>query len=260
MQSSWALVTGASSGIGYEFARIFAAHQVNLILIARKKSALQRLARTLRDTTGVEVIVRKADLSKSEEAVAIPRLLTARHLRLDYVVNNAGFGDFGRFTKTDWSKEAAMIDLNIKALTYLTKYAAIHMAKRRRGYIVNVASAAAFQPGPMMAVYFATKAYVLHFSEAIAEELAGTGVAVTALCPGPTQSNFWTAANKVEGFSFLSKNMPTAEAVAAYGYEAMLRGDRVAIYGLTNRLGALLVRFAPRRLVTWVLMRGLLTL
>lgn len=253
MTKDWAIVTGASSGIGLEFATIFAHKQVNVALVARNVNALNSLANTLR-TKGVKVLVLPLDLSVMEQVKDLVKLLDKKKIIPRYLINNAGFGDFGYFTETKWEKEEKMLDLNIKALTYLTKVYAKVMKTEGRGAIVNVASGAAFQPGPLMAVYFATKAYVLHFSEAVAEELSGTGVTITTLCPGPTQSNFWRAAGKESSFGFMGK-MPSSSQVAEYGYQAMLRGDKVAIYGLTNRLGAFMVRFVPRslapKLIKW---------
>ncbi len=252
----WALVTGASSGIGLEFAKILGSHGVNLVLSARSKEELVTLAHHLTTTYHTENLVFAGDLSQQSVAEELVKYLEKQKMSLAYLVNNAGFGDFGYFTETKWEKEEKMLDLNIKTLTYLTKIYATQMKKLGHGRIVNVASGAAFQPGPLMAVYFATKAYVLHFSEAVAEELAGTGVTITALCPGPTESNFWEAANKPSMIHFLPGGMPSAAKVAQYGYEAMMRGDRVAIYGLVNRLAAFAVRFAPRQFVTKVIMSG----
>jgi hypothetical protein len=252
----WAIVTGASSGIGEEFARIFATHQVNLVITARNATALRTLAVELTRQHHVKVLVFPADLSEQSEVIKLVAYLSKHRIIPDYLINNAGFGDFGYFLDRPWDKEEKMLDLNMKTLTYLTKVYGRLMKARGHGRIVNVASGAAFQPGPMMAVYFATKAYVLHFSEGVAEELSGSGVTVTALCPGATESNFWVSANKANGLSFMPGKMPTAAAVASYGYTAMERGERVAIHGFGNQLGAFLVRFIPRRLVTRVILRG----
>lgn len=253
MIKKWAVVTGASSGIGLEFGTIFAQKGINVILVARNVNALTSLANDLR-SYGVEVQVIPTDLSVMDQVKDLVAILAKKKITPSYLINNAGFGDFGYFTQTKWDKEEKMLDLNIKTLTYLTKVYAQSMKIKGRGAIVNVASGAAFQPGPLMAVYFATKAYVLHFSEAVAEELVGSGVTITALCPGPTKSNFWRAAGKDSSFGFMGK-MPSSRAVAEYGYRAMLRGDKVAIYGLTNRLGAFMVRFVPRalppKLIKW---------
>lgn len=245
----WAIVTGASSGIGLEFARIFAKNNTNLVLVARNVNALNSLAKELVKQYRVKVIVKPLDLSSISNSESLVKDLDKRKIIPTYLINNAGFGDFGTFTQTSWDKELKMITVNIIALTYLTKFYATKLLGGPRAYIVNVASGAAFQPGPLMAVYFATKAYVLHLSEAISEELSGTNVTVTTLCPGPTQSNFWSVAGKDKTFGIMGK-MPTSKQVAEYGYQAMLNSKRVAVYGWTNRLGTLLVRLLPRSWVT----------
>lgn len=255
-KQEWAIVTGASSGIGMEFARIFAEHRVNLVISARSKEALGSLAGELSGKYKIKVLVFAGDLSDLVNAARLVDFVAANKVKPAYLINNAGFGDFGHFVDTSWDKESQMIDLNIKTLTYLSKIYATQMKSRGVGRIINVASGAAFQPGPLMAVYFATKAYVLHLSEAIAEELSGSGVTITALCPGPTESNFWKAANKKDGISFIPGLMPSSRIVAEYGYKAMMRGQRVAIQGTSNRLGAFFVQFLPRQLVTWLIYRG----
>ena len=255
-KTSWAIVTGASSGIGKEFAHIFAEHQVNLVIAARNENALVSLADVLVAKHKIKVLVFPGDLSQQSIVMELVEFVTSHKVRPDYLINNAGFGDFGYFTQSSWAKEEKMIDLNMKTLTYLTKIYATQMKERESGRIVNVASGAAFQPGPLMAIYFATKAYVHHFSEAIAEELNGSGVTVTTLCPGPTESNFWRVAGKENSSSFLHGRMPSSQVVAQYGYEAMMRGDRVAIQGLRNRLGAFMLRFVPRSVVTKIIKYG----
>lgn len=252
----WAIVTGASSGIGHEFAHVLAEHGINLILASRNKNALESLALHLSEKHHTKNLVFAADLSVQNNAMDLVTFVDSQKIKPEYVINNAGFGDFGYFTDTKWERGHEMIDLNIKTLTYLTKVYASEMKSRGHGRIVNVASGAAFQPGPLMAIYFASKAYVLHFSEAVAEELAGSGVTVTALCPGPTQSNFWVAAHKPRVIRFFPGKSPTARQVAEYGYEAMMAGRHVAIYGWTNRLATFLVRLAPRRLVTRIIKLG----
>lgn len=246
---NWAIITGASSGIGLEFARIFAKHQTNLVLVARNVNALESLAKELKKHYKIKVLVYPLDLSEVSNAELLVDNLDEQKIAPSYLINNAGFGDFGTFGETSWDKEIKMITVNITALTYLTKTYLKKMLGGKRSYIVNVASGAAFQPGPLMAVYFATKAYVLHLSEAISEEIYGTNVTITTLCPGPTQSNFWSVAGKEKTFGILGK-MPTSKQVAEYGYQAMLDSKRVAVYGWTNRLGTLLVRFLPRSWVT----------
>ncbi|QMU30227.1 SDR family NAD(P)-dependent oxidoreductase [Adhaeribacter radiodurans] len=245
-----ALITGASGGIGYELAKEFARHQHNLVLVARSEARLNQIAKELQTTYGIQAIALAQDLSDPQAVPTIFTELQSRNIIIDYLVNNAGFGDFGFFVETDWAKEERMINLNITCLTHLTKVFAREMVKRRSGRILNVASTASFQPGPLMAVYFATKAYVLSFSEAIANELQGTGVTVTALCPGPTESGFLQAAALEGSKLFKGKKLPSSAEVAAYGYKALMSGKTVAIHGFRNWLTANSARFAPRKLVT----------
>lgn len=246
---NWAVVTGASSGIGLEFARIFAINQTNLVLVARNVNALESLAKELKEHYKINILIYALDLSEVSNAETLVFNLDKQKIIPTYLINNAGFGDFGTFSETSWEKELKMITVNISTLTYLTKTYLKKMLGGKRSYIVNVASGASFQPGPLMAVYFATKAYVLHLSEAVSEEIDGTNVTVTTLCPGPTQSNFWSVAGKEKTFGILGK-MPSSKQVAEFGYQAMLTSKRVAVYGWTNRLGTLLVRFLPRSWVT----------
>ena len=255
-KTTWALVTGASSGIGKEFAHIFAQHGVNTILSSRNINALHSLAHDLTLKYKTKNLVFAGDLSQQNIVIDLVAFVAKHKITPDYLINNAGFGDFGYFVSTSWNKEEHMIDLNIKTLTYLTKIYATKMKERGSGKIVNVASGAAFQPGPLMAIYFATKAYVLHFSEAVAAELEGTGVTLTALCPGPTESNFWKAAGKSSGISVMPGRMPSSRVVAEFGYAAMNRGDRVAIQGFRNKLAAFMVRFVPRNFVSNLIKHG----
>jgi uncharacterized protein len=181
-----ALITGASSGIGLEFAKTFAAAKNNLVLVARSEGKLNVLANELKMAHGIAVKVISTDLSSMDEVQRVYDTCKAENIVVDYLVNNAGFGDFGFFVESDWDKTAQMIDLNIKSLTKMCRLFIPDMLERKAGKIMNVASTAAFQPGPTMAVYYATKSYVLFFSEAICNELQGTGVSVTCLCPGAT--------------------------------------------------------------------------
>jgi len=244
---TYSLITGASSGIGLELAKQCAADKRNLILVARRNDELQHVKKELEETYQVDIVIFPHDLSQQHAAKELHDMILSRGLTVDMLINNAGFGDYGMFVETDLEKELNMIDLNIKALTELTKHVSKGMKARGSGYIMNVASTAAFQPGPLMAVYFATKTYVLSFSEAIANELAPSGVYVTALCPGPTDTKFQDRAFGNESFF---KSAMTAEAVAKIGYAAMMKKKRVVIPGLKNKLLAFSVRFTPRNIVT----------
>jgi len=245
-----ALITGASGGIGYGLAKVFARHKQDLVLVARNSNRLEQLAQELRQVFGVKVLVLVQDLSLPNAANLIFDQLQSKSIRIDFLVNNAGFGNFGFFMETDWVKEEQMINLNITALTHFTKLFGLEMVKNKYGCILNVASTAAFQPGPLLAVYFATKAYVLSFSEAIANESKGTGVTVTALCPGPTQTGFLEAAALEDSRLFKGKKLATAQEVAEYGYTALMAGKTVAIEGTTNQFMARSVKFFPRKWVT----------
>ena len=250
-QGKTALITGASSGIGYELARLFAADAYDLVLIARGKEALLYAAGTLRETYGVSVIVQPTDLSQPTAPQEVVSALQRQDIHIDALVNNAGFGLCGSFTQTDVTTELEMIQVHIVTLTHLTKLLLPDLLKSRAGKILNVASLAAFQPGPLMAVYYATKAYVLSFSEALANELRETGVVVTALCPGPTRTAFHQRAGLASSRLFTGKAMD-AIAVARIGYRGLLRRQTVVIPGLQNRLLAFAVKLTPRDIVTQV--------
>ena len=243
-----ALITGASSGIGLELARVFAADGVDVILSARSEDKLNALAKEVSDTHGVEAEVIVADLSVAGESQKVYDAVKRNGWDVDYLVNNAGFGVYGLFAETVWQDEADMLEVNVVALSHLTKLFLPDLISKGRGCIMNVASTASFQPGPLMAAYFATKAYVLSFSYAIANELKGTGVTVTALCPGATATGFQSAAGASGSRLFEKRTLPTGADVAKYGYKAMKRGKRVAVHGLINRILAQSNRFAPRSL------------
>ena len=245
-----ALVTGASSGIGLELAREFAAGGYNLVLVARSEKKLEELAAELRDRHGVGARVIAKDLARPK---APEEIFQEAGDAVDVLVNNAGFATFGPFAETDLGRELEELQVNVVALTHLTKKFLPGMLTRRRGGILNVASTAAFQPGPLMAVYYATKAYVLSFSEALAEELRGTGVTVSVLCPGPTATEFSARADMQD--SGLFKGMlavADARAVARAGYEGFRAGKRIVIPGLLNKVGAQSIRLTPRGLATRV--------
>ena len=244
------LITGASNGIGLELAYINAEKGNNLILIARNWRKLQEIKAEIETKYEVAVTIISKDLSVHNAAQEVYNEIHLLNLNVDYLINNAGFGDYGMFAETNWEKEQEMINLNITALTQLTKLFLPQMIKRKSGKILNLASTASFQPGPKMAVYFATKSYVLHFSEAIANEVKEYGVTVTALCPGPTQSGFQNAAAMDNSKLFNDRKLPTAATVANYGYQAMMSGKTVAIHGTLNYILANLIRLLPRNVVT----------
>ena len=244
-----ALVTGASNGIGLELARVLAREGWDLVVTARKQEALDRLASELSFSDQASVHVVAADLSSPEGSRLLVEEITSAGLTVDALVNNAGFGLFGPFATTPLERERQMIDLNITALVTLTKLCLPGMIERRRGRVLNVASTAAFLPGPNMAVYYATKAFVLSFSEAIGDELRGTGVTVTTLCPGPTQTSFQRVAGMQKSRLVRGATMGAAD-VAEAGYRGMIAGQAVVIPGGTNRMVPLLVRMLPRRVAT----------
>ena len=246
-----ALITGASSGIGLELSKVFARNKHRLILVARTESKLNELAEELRKS-GVEVLVLAKDLSNSETAKEIFEWCNQKNIEVDYLVNNAGFGDFGFFHESSWGRQEQMINLNITSLTCLTHLFLPAMVKRGTGRIMNVASTAAFQPGPLMSVYYASKAYVLHLTEALANELKGTGVTITALCPGATESGFQSAAAMEESKLVRGKKLPSSLSVAQYGYTAMMKGKTVAVHGFLNALMATGYRFLPRKWIVQV--------
>ena len=243
-----ALVTGASGGIGLEIAKVLAREGFNLVLVARNRDALEAAAGQIEGKHTVSVHVFAADLRRREAPETIFEFLRNESIAVDALVNNAGFGVGGEFAETELTRELEMIQVNVAALTHLTKLFLPAMVKRKAGRILNVASTAAFQPGPLMAVYYATKAYVLSFSEALAEELRNSGVTVTALCPGPTRTQFADVAQIGSSRLFNAFGVAAAADVAEFGVSAMLHGRRVAIPGIKNKLVAQANRFAPRAL------------
>jgi short-subunit dehydrogenase len=238
-----ALITGASSGIGMDFSRLLSRDGYELFLVARSEAKLRELAKELGNA---KVIV--ADLVSPDA----PQRIFDASGGVDVLINNAGFGLSGPFVEMDLRKELEMIQVNVAALTHLTRLFLPPMLARKSGHILNVASTAAFLPGPLMAVYYATKAYVLSFSEAIADELRGTGVTVTALCPGPTATGFAEVAGMESSRLFKLVKPMSSEAVARYGLRAMQDGKRVAIPGIANKLSTQSIRVSPRRLVTTI--------
>jgi short-subunit dehydrogenase len=248
---STVLITGASGGIGYEFAKLFARDHHHLVLVARGADKLAQIATELQ-AHGVTVKTIALDLA----APPAPRFLFDQLQRegviVDILINNAGFGTFGEFAQIPEDEILGQIDLNIRALTELTRLFLPAMVKCRSGRIMNVASTAAFQPGPLMAVYYATKAYVLSFSEAIANELRHSGVTVTCFCPGATHTDFAKRAGMENSRLFKQFGAMSAEKVALEGYRAVMEGRTLAISGVHNWVVAQSNRFAPRKMVTAV--------
>jgi hypothetical protein len=248
------LITGASSGIGLELAKCFAADGCRLVLVARNQDALEKLAEELRQKNQIETIVLPADLSLSEAPKQIFDKLAAQNVSVDVLVNNAGFGLHGRFAKMPLPRQLEVIQVNVNALTGLTGLFLPEMIKRRAGGILNVSSVAGFVPGPNMAIYYATKAFVQSFSEALAEELDGSGVSVTVLCPGPTETNFSAVARGQKARS-VSRSKMSAQDVARIGYRAFRDKKVISVPGLPNQGLIQLVRFLPRSAVRRIINR-----
>ena len=244
------LITGASGGIGYELAKLFARDRHNLVLVARSGDKLAQVAAELQPH-GITVRTIPLDLAALQARKFLFDQLQREGISVDILINNAAFGMFGEFAQMAESEILGQLDLNIIALTELTRLFLPAMIRRRSGRIMNVASTAGFQPGPLMAVYYATKAYVISFSEAIANELRGSGVTVTCFCPGATHTGFAQRAgiDKSRLFKF---GAMSAEKVALDGYRAVMEGRGLAISGAHNWLVAESTRFAPRKMVTAV--------
>jgi short-subunit dehydrogenase len=247
------LITGASAGIGVALAHVFAAHGHELVLIARREQRLAALADEIAAKGHPRPVVLPLDLAAAGVADRVGEALAARGLEPEIVVNNAGFGLVGEAATLDLAEQLAMIDVNVRALTDLS-LAFVNSLERHRGGILNVASVAAFMPGPGMAVYYATKAYVLSFSEALHCELAARGIRVTVLCPGPVPTEFQARAG-IAGDSYPSLLTESAQAVAEQGYRAFKEGRRVVVPGFANKLVTALAPLLPRGLVLAALQR-----
>lgn len=249
-QTGFALITGASSGIGYEFAKIIAQEKINLVLVARNKSVLENLADELKEKQGIQVLTFPVDLSAEGSAKDVYEFTSSNNIQITYLLNNAGIGDYTYFPDADLTKTQEMINLNISALTNLCRLYLSGMLKNKSGKILNVSSVAAFQPGPLMSAYYASKAYVLSFSQALRRELKGTGVGVTCLCPGPTKSNFWKTANAKTSMLTSLLKLPESVQVARFGWKALKKNKSIAIYGISNKLLVFSERFIPRYFAT----------
>jgi uncharacterized protein len=243
-----ALVTGAASGLGFEFSLLLAKDSYNLILVDIDAKNLEYAKKRIQKSNNINVQILIKDLSKPNIAQEI--FEHVEEIPIDILINNAGFGLFGAFSDTKWQRESEMLNLHINTTTQLTKLLLGGMVERGDGKILNISSLAAFLPGPLMAIYYASKAYILSFSEAIANELKGTGVTVTALCPGQTKTSFQEVVSSTSCKNKKAFNMACPIEVAKYGYAAMLKGKTVAIPGRFNKFLATLSRFVPRKMTT----------
>lgn len=254
----YAVVTGASSGLGKAFAELFAQDGVNLVLAAQDGQKLANYAKELKDKYKVSIHLSVGDLSKTGVAEGLYQFVIENKLDVEYLVNSAGFGDYGKFTETSWPKEKSMIGVNVTALTYLSKVFAELMKKRGDGRIVNIASVAGFAPGPNMAVYHATKNYVVALSQALSYELKGSGVSVTAFCPGHTATGFQDKAGMERTtIAKVRSRLPKPMKIAIYGYNAMLARKVIAIPGWQRKTKVFLIRALPRRTVVRLVSQSL---
>ncbi len=245
-----ALITGASAGLGLEYAKLFAADKHDLVLVARRRERLDQLGADLKAAHGVKVLVIAADLNDAAAPKAICDEVTKAGLDVEFLVNNAGFGTVGPFAQADLAKELGQVTVNVSALVALTHLFLPGMLKRGRGRVLNIGSTAGFQAGPYMATYYATKAFVNSFTEALGHELKGTGVTATVSCPGATATEFASLSgnDKTRLFTSMGRPMGAAE-VALQGYRAMHAGKLISVHGLKNLIGVWSVRFTPRMLV-----------
>ena len=239
-----ALITGASSGIGYELAKQFAKNHRDLVLVARNLQVLHKLADDLANQYSISAWTLSKDLANPTAPSEIFEELEKQSIKVDYLVNNAGFGLQGLFWELDKQSQHDIIQVNVSALTHLTRLFLPGMVQRKSGGILNVASTEAFQPGPLMAVYYASKAYVLSFTQALSNELHGTGVTATVLCPGPTRTGFQKRA-RLGNSRLFRRGVMDPEPVAKAGYQGLMKGKRIITPGLSNRLLATTVRTVP---------------
>lgn len=244
-----ALITGASGGFGADFARLFAQDGYDLVLIARSEGKLKQLAQELVSQHGIRALVIAQDLTAAAAPQQIFDQLQTAGVQVEVLINNAGFASYGLFHELDMNKELELVQLNVKTLVHLTRLFLPGMVQRGRGRVLNVASTAAFQPGPLMANYYASKAYVLSFSEALANELEGTGVTTTCLCPGPTRTGFQDRAAMQES-KLVQGGLMDSMTVARQGYAGLVAGKTIIVPGFQNWIGTFLPRFVPRKMAT----------
>jgi len=251
-----ALITGATGGLGEVFAELFAADGINVVLTGRNQTKLEEISERIRARYEVEVKTVPLDLSDEEKLVVLHQMFSLHGVAIDYLVNNAGFGDFGRLINMDWQLERDLIGVNLIAPVRLTQLFAKDMAERGFGRILNVASIAAWTPGPYMNGYFASKAYVYSFSQSVHQELKGTGVTVTALCPGPTQTGFEKNAKMKGSNMFKALKVMDARFVARVGYRDMLKGKPISVPSWYYKAYKFMLRFTPeclrRRVIDWI--------
>ena len=248
VKNNYALVTGAAAGLGFEFSKLLANDGYDLLMVDLNKSNLNDAKAKLISSYDVHIVTIAQDLSKQESAKLVYNQV--QDYTIDVLINNAGFGMYGSFYENDWERELSMLNLHMITTTHLTKLVLKNMVANKKGKVLNVSSLAAFQPGPFMALYYATKAYILSFSEAIANELKGTGISVTAFCPGPTKTLFQETVKEGQAAGKISFNMACPEKVTQYGYKAMQKGKSYAIPGGFNKVLALLPRLLSRNIST----------
>jgi uncharacterized protein len=248
-----ALITGASGGIGYNLAEIFTQQGYNLVLVARNESKLQHIKSEWEQKYNIQIHILAKDLSLPSASQEIYNSIQSKNISIDVLVNNAGFGWRGYFAEMKESDVLEMIQVNITSLAHLTRLLLPQMIERKSGKILNVASTAAFQPGPEMAIYYATKAFVLSFSEALSEEVRTCGITVTTLCPGPTDTKFQARANMANTQLFRRMAVMNSKDVAAAGYRALMNGKRVVVPGMINNLGVWSTRFSSHAVLMKVI-------
>jgi short-subunit dehydrogenase len=245
-----ALITGGSVGIGLEIAKLFAADDHPVVLVARRQDRLDAAASEIEKKFGTRPLTIALDLANAASPPQLLESVNALGIEIEFLVNNAGFGLGGQFSETSIDRELEMIQLNVASLVHLTKLFMRPMIERGHGRIMNVASTAAFQPGPLMSIYYSTKAFVLSFSQAVDEEIRNSGVTLTCLCPGPVHTEFAATAGLHESRLFTQSSVAGAGSVARYGYNAMMKGKRIAIPGPFNKLMVQVERFLPRAFIT----------
>lgn len=251
MSKQTALITGATSGIGYELAKIHAQNKFNLVLVARNATRLVEVKKELESTYGIEAITFPCDLSKPENIKKLTDFTDKQLFKIDHLINNAGIGVFGKLWETNLEDHLKLIQLNVNALVSLTHHYSEKMVVNGNGRILNVASTAAFMPGPFMSTYFASKAFVLSFGEAVHSELDGTGISVTTLCPGPTETGFEAAASGMKKSGLFTKSkVASPYEVAKDGFDTMMNGKPLIISGWVNKFNAFSIRLSPRNMVT----------